>query len=69
MVRLDRASPGEFNSRRFPKEQRKESPASAAIRWALFWIFVLGMGGTATELILLGHTEGLLQWVPLALIR
>lgn len=42
--------------------------AGAAVRSALFWIVVLGMCGTGAELLLLGHTEDRLQWIPLALI-
>ena len=34
----------------------------------LLGIFVLGLGGTAAELLLSGHTESGLQWIPLALM-
>jgi hypothetical protein len=36
-------------------------------RW-LFWVLVLGLGGTATELLLLQHYEDPWQVVPLVLI-
>jgi len=38
------------------------------IRRILLAILALGMAGTLTELILLKHTEDLIQWVPLALL-
>lgn len=37
------------------------------LRRFLLFVFVLGVAGTATELLLLGHTEKELQFVPLAL--
>ncbi len=38
------------------------------IRFGLLMIFLVGLGGTATELLLLGHTEELWQFVPLILL-
>jgi hypothetical protein len=51
-----------------PGRPTAKTTAGAALRSALFWIVVLGMGGTGAELLLLGHTEDRLQWIPLALI-
>lgn len=36
-------------------------------RFALF-VLLLGIGGAAIELVLLGHTEDRMQWVPLVLL-
>jgi hypothetical protein len=50
------------------------SPAAAAdvstsaLRRVLGWLLALGIAGLATELLLLEHTESLLQWIPLALL-
>ena len=38
------------------------------VRRILLAIVALGMAGTLTELILLEHTEDLLQWIPIALL-
>ena len=38
------------------------------IRGFLLGLFMIGVGGTGTELLLLGHTEGFWQWVPLVLM-
>jgi len=38
------------------------------LRRALFFVLLIGMSGTGFELLLLGHTEGWRQWIPLALI-
>ncbi len=40
----------------------------AAIRGILLAIFLLGAFGIGAELLLVGHTESLWQWVPLLLI-
>jgi hypothetical protein len=40
----------------------------ARVRMALLALFVCGATGTAVELLLLEHTEELVQWVPLAAI-
>ena len=40
----------------------------AALRRALFAMLVLGLLGTGTELLLIGHFEDAWQWAPLALI-
>jgi len=40
----------------------------ARVRAALLALFVFGAAGTATELLLLEHTEKLAQWVPLTAI-
>ena len=42
-------------------------PVEPLRRW-LFWVLVLGLGGTATELLLLQHYEDPWQVVPLVLI-
>jgi hypothetical protein len=34
----------------------------------LLFIFILGIGGTLAELLMSGHTESGLQWIPLALL-
>jgi hypothetical protein len=46
----------------------KQAATLAAIRVILLIIFLLGALGTGAELLLLGHTESLWQWVPLLLI-
>jgi hypothetical protein len=38
------------------------------IRRALFWLFLAGLIGTGTELLLMGHTEDVVQLIPLLLI-
>ncbi len=38
------------------------------IRAALLGLFVIGVGGTGVELLLLGHTEDVWQWVPIVLM-
>ena len=38
------------------------------VRRILLAILALGMAGSLTELILLKHTEDLIQWVPLVLL-
>ena len=40
----------------------------AVIRWFLMAILLMGLLGTGVELLLLEHTEGFWQWVPLLLI-
>ena len=40
----------------------------SAIRSFLLILFVIGAVGTGAELLLLGHTEGFWQWVPLVLM-
>jgi len=44
-----------------------ESAPLSALRRFLLAILLLGMIGTGAELLLLGHTEGWRQWIPLAL--
>ena len=39
-----------------------------ALRSFLMGVFVLGVVGTGTELVLLGHVEDSRQWIPLALV-
>lgn len=41
---------------------------TAPIRRFLLILFVIGVVGTGTELLLLGHTEDLWQWTPLVLL-
>jgi hypothetical protein len=38
------------------------------IRHILLAIFLLGVAGTGTELLLIGHTEEVWQWLPLLLL-
>ncbi len=38
------------------------------VRRILLAVLALGMVGTLTELVLLNHTEGLFQWIPLILL-
>ena len=45
-----------------------ESRTLLAIRRFVLVIFILGTIGTAVELLLVGHTEGFWQWIPLGLI-
>ena len=40
----------------------------SAFRGFLLILFVIGAVGTGAELLLLGHTEGFWQWVPLVLM-
>lgn len=40
----------------------------AVIRWFLMAILLMGLLGTGVELLLLEHTEGFWQWVPIFLI-
>ena len=44
------------------------STTLGTIRWFLMGILLMGLLGTGVELLLLGHTEGFWQWVPLLLI-
>jgi len=43
-------------------------PTAVHQRWRtlILWLLVLALGGTGTELLLLGHYEELQQWAPLA---
>jgi hypothetical protein len=45
-----------------------DRPILDTLRRILLAILALGMAGTLTELILLKHTEDMVQWVPLALL-
>lgn len=49
-------------------ESVSSRPVFAAIRKLLFWALLAGLLGTTAELLLIGHTEDLLQWVPLVLM-
>ncbi|MGH7494259.1 MAG: hypothetical protein ACREOO_17955 [bacterium] len=51
-----------------PTGAREDAAALSAMRTILLIIFLLGALGTATELLLLGHTETRWQMVPLLLI-
>lgn len=42
-------------------------PTIARVRQALLWILILGNVGLGVELVLLKHTDGVWQWVPLVL--
>jgi hypothetical protein len=44
-----------------------ESAPLSALRRFLLVILLLGLIGTGAELLLIGHTEGWRQWIPLAL--
>lgn len=46
----------------------REDATLATIRRGLLILFLLGVIGTGAELLLLGHTESLWQWLPLALM-
>ena len=45
-----------------------QTTAARILRHWLLAIFLFGLMGTAIELLLLGHTEDVWQWIPLALI-
>ena len=45
-----------------------EDPNIIAIRLILLVILFLGMVGSGTELVLLGHSEDYRQWIPLVLL-
>jgi len=45
-----------------------QSTTLRTIRWFLMAILLMGLLGTGVELLLLEHTEGFWQWVPLILI-
>ncbi len=45
-----------------------QSNTLIVIRWFLMVILLMGLLGTGVELLLLEHTEGFWQWVPLFLI-
>ncbi len=44
------------------------SRETATLRRLILLVFVIGLVGTGTELILLEHTESVWQWVPLAVL-
>ena len=46
----------------------EQAPTLAAVRRILLLVLVVGMLGTATELLLLKHDEGPLQLIPLVLL-
>lgn len=46
----------------------KTATTVAVLRRLLLALFLIGGLGTGTELLLLGHTEGPWQWLPIALI-
>ncbi len=48
--------------------KHQQSTTLRAIRWFLMAILLMGFLGTGVELLLLEHTEGFWQWVPLFLI-
>ena len=51
-----------------PTPPPSESTTLLAIRRFVVVIFILGTIGTGAELLLVGHTEGFWQWIPLGLI-
>src|SRR5688572_14656557 len=69
------ASPRRTIRRRLPISMAVPSlPEAAAsepmgtLRTLLGWLLALGIAGLTAELVLLEHTESLLQWIPLALL-
>ena len=48
--------------------KHQQSTTLRAIRWFLMAILLMGLLGAGVELLLLEHTEGFWQWVPLLLI-
>jgi hypothetical protein len=51
-----------------PAKIREDVVTIATIRRILLVIFLLGTFGTGAELLLLGHTENVWQWIPVLLI-
>ncbi len=49
-------------------EQNGHAATLAAVRVFLLAVLILGLLGTGAELLLVGHTEDLWQWLPLVLI-
>lgn len=47
---------------------RRPAATLLLLRRALLGIFVLGAAGTGVELVLLGHTEDVWQWIPVGLL-
>ncbi len=48
--------------------KHQQSTTLRTLRWFLMAILLMGLLGTGVELLLLEHTEGFWQWVPLLLI-
>ncbi len=46
----------------------RSGATTTAFRGCLLVLFLIGVVGTGAELLLLGHTEDLWQWVPLVLM-
>ena len=44
---------------------REESGSGRPLRWLLLWIMLVGTVGLLLELVLTGHFEDALQWIPL----
>ena len=51
-----------------PDRRSVAAATTSDIRGFLLILFVMGAVGTGAELLLLGHTEDLWQWVPLVLM-
>lgn len=51
-----------------PSPAAPADESMGALRRVLGWLLALGIAGLATELLLMEHTESLLQWIPLALL-
>jgi len=51
-----------------PRHTHALRSTPALLRGALLGILLFALIGTSVELLLLGHTEGFWQWIPLALI-
>ena len=45
-----------------------ERRALVAVQWALWWMLILGLSGLEIELLLLKHTDGAWQIIPLVLL-
>jgi len=46
----------------------RDDPVPQSLRRLLFCILLLALAGSETELLLVGHTEELWQWIPVVLI-
>lgn len=50
------------------QDQKQESATLALVRKILFAVLAVGLAGTLTELLLLEHTDGVWQMVPVGLL-
>lgn len=51
-----------------PAKEQRHAATLAFIRGLILIILLLGLFGTGVELLLVGHTENIWQWIPLLLI-